>query len=138
MQRAVLSPMLFMVAITLLPGMAWAETDAQDAQRREAINKLEGGERWTRSEAALELALATAHDSSVVIVTEQGDRASGVNISPDSKIITALHNVAACGRQVVLVRFRDGSIYKGRLTRLSKRDNIALISLTACGLLLSR
>ena len=130
MQRAVLSPMLFMVAITLLPGMAWAETDAQDAQRREAINKLEGGERWTRSEAALELALATAHDSSVVIVTEQGDRASGVNISPDGKIITALHNVAACGRQVVLVRFRDGSIYKGRLTRLSKRDNIALISLT--------
>lgn len=129
MQRAVLSPMLFMVAITLLPGMAWAETDAQDAQRREAINKLEGGERWTRNEAALELALAAAHDASVVIVTEQGERASGVNVSPDGRIITALHNVAACGRQIVLVRFRDGSIYKGRLTRLSKRDNIALISL---------
>ncbi|MEC9399136.1 MAG: hypothetical protein VX475_16045, partial [Myxococcota bacterium] len=129
MQRAVLSPMLFMVAITLLPGMAWAETDAQDAQRREAINKVEGGERWTRNEAALELALAAAHDASVVIVTEQGERASGVNVSPDGRIITALHNVAACGRQIVLVRFRDGSIYKGRLTRLSKRDNIALISL---------
>ena len=31
MKRDILSPVLFMIAITLLPGMALAEPDAQDA-----------------------------------------------------------------------------------------------------------
>lgn len=129
MKRDILSPVLFMIAITLLPGMALAEPDAQDAQRRDAINALERGDRWTKREVALERALATAHDASVMIITEEGTRASGVSVSPDGKILTALHNVAACGRQVVLVRFRDGAMYKGNLTHISKADNIAMISL---------
>lgn len=74
-------------------------------------------------------ALRQAQGATAIVVTAQGERGSGVNVSSQGLVLTALHLVR--GQREVLVTLGQGGCYRGQVVREDASRGLALISIDA-------
>lgn len=123
------SAALMFIAIAYHPSDASAAScpsvasDAAMARARSAVMDRRAGAQIS------EQALRQAQGATAIVQTARGERGSGVNVSSQGLVLTALHLVK--GQREVLVTLGQGGCYRGQVVSEDASRGLALISIEA-------
>ena len=123
--------MMTMIALCSLAGLAQANASPCPAPLDEPELRAQRQAALVGRDASLEAPLRQAQAATALIVTASGERASGVNVSRQGLVLTALHAVQDQGP--LWVSLGRGGCYQAQLVRQDASRGLALLSIKAPG-----